>query len=49
MARNIPLNVELRVSREALEKQDVAQGTLKFYAGHKEYAQVIIKVIISAI
>ena len=49
MARNIPLNVELRVSREALEKHDVAQGTLKFYAGKKEYAQVIIKVINSKV
>ena len=28
MARNIPLNVELRVPREALEKHDVAEGTL---------------------
>ena len=45
----IPLNVELRVPREALNKHDVAQGTLKFYAGQKEYAQVIIKVINSAI
>lgn len=41
----ITLNVELRVPREALNKHDVAQGTLKFYAGQKEYAQVIIKVI----
>ena len=45
----LPLNVELRVPREALNKHDVAQGTLKFYAGQKEYAQVIIKVINSAI
>ena len=45
----IPLNVELRVPREALNKHDVAQGTLKFYAGQREYAQVIIKVINSAI
>ena len=45
----LPLNVELRVPREALNKHDVAQGTLSFYAGQKEYAQVIIKVINSAI
>ena len=45
----LPLNVELRVPREALNKHDVAQGTLKFYAGQREYAQVIIKVINSAI
>ena len=45
----IPLNVELRVPREALNKHDVAQGTLKFYAGQREYAQVILKVINSAI
>ena len=45
----IPLNVELRVPREAMNKHDVAQGTLKFYAGQREYAQVIIKVINSAI
>lgn len=45
----IPLNVELRVPREALNKHDVAQGTLKLYAGQREYAQVIIKVINSAI
>ena len=45
----IPLNVELRVPREALNRHDVAQGTLKFYAGQREYAQVIIKVINSAI
>lgn len=45
----IPLNVELRVPREALKKQDVAQGVLKFYAGQEEYAQVIIKVINSEI
>lgn len=45
----IPLNVELRLPREALNKHDVAQGTLKFYAGQREYAQVIIKVINSAI
>ena len=46
---NIPLNVELRVPLEALNRHDVAQGTLRFYAGQKEYAQVIIKVINSAI
>ena len=45
----IPLNVELRVPREALKKQDVAQGVLKFYAGQEEYARVIIKVINSEI
>ena len=45
----LPLNVELRVPRESLNKHDVAQGTLKFYAGQREYAQVIIKVINSAI
>ena len=45
----LPLNVELRVPREALNKHDVGQGTLKFYAGQREYAQVIIKVINSAI
>ena len=45
----IPLNVELRVPREALKKQDVAQGVLKFYSGQEEYARVIIKVINSEI
>ena len=45
----IPLNVELRVPREALKKQDVAHGVLKFYAGQEEYARVIIKVINSEI
>ena len=45
----IPLNVELRVPREALKNHDVAQGVLKFYSGQKEYAQVIIKMINSAI
>ena len=45
----LPLNVELRVPREALKKQDVAQGVLKFYAGQEEYARVIIKVINSEI
>ena len=45
MARNIPLNVELRVPREALEKHDVAEGTLKFYGEKGEYASVLVKVI----
>ena len=49
ISSNIPLNVELRVPREALNKHDVAQGTLKFYAGQKEYAQVIINVINSKV
>ena len=47
--RWIPLNVELRVPREALKEHDVGQGTLKFHAGHKEYAQVIIKVVNSKV
>lgn len=45
----IPLNVELRVPREALKNHDVAQGVLKFYSGQEEYARVIIKVINSEI
>ena len=45
----IPLNVELRVPREALKEHDVGQGTLKFHAGQKEYAQVIIKVVNSRV
>lgn len=45
----IPLNVELRVPREALQHHDVAQGTLNFYTGQKEYAQVIIKVVNSGV
>lgn len=47
--RWIPLNVELRVPREALKNHDVAQGVLKFYSGQEEYARVIIKVINSEI
>ena len=47
--RWIPLNVELRVPREALKNHDVAQGVLKFYSGQAEYARVIIKVINSVI
>ena len=45
----IPLNVELRVPREALKNHDVARGVLKFYSGQEEYARVIIKVINSEI
>ena len=45
----IPLNVELRVPREALQQHDVAQGTLQLYAGQKEYVQVIIKVVNSKV
>ena len=47
--RWIPLNVELRVPREALKNHDVAQGVLKFFSGQEEYARVIIKVINSEI
>ena len=47
--RWIPLNVELRVPREAVTNHDVAQGVLKFYSGQEEYARVIIKVINSEI
>ena len=47
--RWIPLNVELRVPREALKNHDVAQGVLNFYSGQEEYARVIIKVINSEI
>ncbi|MGM9569490.1 MAG: hypothetical protein ACI3XC_05360, partial [Phascolarctobacterium sp.] len=36
----VPLNVELRMPREALQQHDVAQGTLSFHTGQKEYAQV---------
>lgn len=45
----VPLNVELRVPREALQHHDVAQGTLNFHTGQKEYAQVIIKVVNSQV
>ena len=45
----IPLNVELKVPREALKEHDVGQGVLKFYTGQKEYAQVIIKVVNSRV
>ena len=45
----MPLNVELRVPREVLQRHDLAQGTLSFYTGQKEYAQVIIKVVNSQV
>ena len=45
----ISLNVELRVPREALKEHDVGQGTLQLYAGQKEYAQVIIRVVNSQV
>ncbi len=44
-----PLNVELYVPKEALQKRDVAQGELKFYEGDKLYSTIVVKVINSAV
>lgn len=43
--RWIPLNVELRVPRAALNKHDVAQGTLQIHNDKGEYARILITVI----
>ena len=49
MANNLPLNVELRVDREAVQKRNVAEGYLQFYDEKGAYAEIIIKVINSRV
>ncbi|MDY4920011.1 MAG: hypothetical protein SO119_02910 [Phascolarctobacterium sp.] len=41
----IPLNVELKVPREALERYAVAQGELVLYSEQGEYGKIILKVL----
>ena len=49
MAHYIPLNVELRVDREAVQKRNVAEGYLQFYDDKGEYGEIIVKVVNSRV